>query len=142
MMPPMSALHSSRFWFWFSSTALLTGGFFAWELGVLPLPSLPRPAPTHNEIFFTILLVFLLALNAGLLAWKQESGTCPIGTKKATGIAGTLGVITLLCPVCLLIPFTLFGATLSLAILSPFLPLLRMIALVLLGVSTWMLLKK
>ena len=116
---------------------VILGGFFAWELGfIASIPGPPRPTPTETELWFTGATLFLLALNAGLLNWRAKNGTCPLGAKRATGIGGTLGAITLLCPMCLLLPISLFGLSVSFAFLSPFLPLLRIVTIVLLGVST------
>lgn len=133
-------LHSRSFWYWTCGVALFCSLFFMWELGMIPqIPGPPRPAPTSGEIVFTIFLIILLSLNAGLLHWRKNTGGCPIGTKGATGIGGSLGALALLCPVCLLLPFSLFGISLSLAFLSPFLPLLRIIAAILLLTSAAML---
>lgn len=127
-------LQTKVFWGWFLVIGLALGIFFWWEL-----TALPRPAPNASEVGFSILIGFLLALDAGLLAWQQRYGSCPIGAKRATGTAGAIGAFTLLCPVCLLIPVSLFGISLSLTAAAPFLPLLRLIAMVLLGVTTWLL---
>ncbi|PIQ76769.1 hypothetical protein COV83_00755 [Candidatus Peregrinibacteria bacterium CG11_big_fil_rev_8_21_14_0_20_49_14] len=133
-------LYNRSFWHWACGAALVCSLFFLWELGMIPrIPGPPRPAPTTAEILFSIFLIALLSLNVGLLHWRKNTGGCPIGAKGATGIGGTLGALALLCPVCLLLPFSLFGLSLSLAFLSPFLPLLRIIATVLLVASTVML---
>lgn len=136
----MQILRSGLFWRWTLGALLVFGSFFAWELGYLPfLPTLPRIAPTQIEHVFSGTLALLLAVNVSLLRWRSHYGSCPIGTKRATSIGGLVGVVTLLCPVCLLLPISIFGLSLSLAILAPYLPLLRIIALILVGVSTWML---
>lgn len=127
----MQFLHSKYFWRPFFISALLCSAFFAWEINFLP-----RPEPTKFELLFTVVLVLLLSLNAGLAFYRMQCGTCPIGAKRASTIAGGLSIITLLCPACLLIPVSLFGISLSLTILTPFLPLLRGIVLLLLVVST------
>lgn len=134
-----SFLLSGRFWFAFLSAGILLGVFFAWELTLLEIPSLPqlpRPKPTDIELIFTVVLIAFLSLDAGLLNWHLGKKSCPIGVKRATTVSSVLGVITLLCPVCLLIPVTLFGLTLSLTFLIPFLPLLRAIVLILLVATT------
>ncbi|PIR52774.1 hypothetical protein COU76_04475 [Candidatus Peregrinibacteria bacterium CG10_big_fil_rev_8_21_14_0_10_49_10] len=136
-----SFLKSTVFWKWTALTALLCGFFFAWELGMFPaLPSLPRPPVTQNEILYSIAIAVLISFNAGLLGWKKATGTCPVGSKRAAEMGGVLGAAALLCPVCLIAPLTLFGVSISLSILGPFLPLLRVIALVLLIASGWMVL--
>lgn len=66
-------------------------------------------------------------------------GSCPMGIKSATGIAGVLGAVTLICPVCIVLPASLLGLGFVLTFLAPFLPLLRIIAIVLLAVCIWML---
>lgn len=115
---------------------------FAWELGWLSawLWSPPRPPATGTEIAYSIAIALLLSGDAGLIAWRLHHGSCPVGMRRATGLAGTLGAIALLCPVCLALPFTLFGVAVALSALAPILPLLRLIALVLLGSAGWMLL--
>lgn len=138
----MQAFRSSTFWISFFITDVILGLFFAWELKMITLPFLSapaRPAPTSGEITFAVILGLLIALNAGLFQWRKKYGTCPLGAKRATGIAGVVGATALLCPACVLIPFTLFGLSVSLTFLSPFIPLLRIIALILLVVSTVML---
>ncbi len=121
-----------------AGSAIVLGLFFAWELGYFGnlLPRLPRTDPTTAEITYTVILILLLAFNAGIIAERLKSGTCPIGAKRATAVAGSLGVITLLCPVCLLIPVSLLGLSLSLSFLTPFMPLLRAVVMLLLIVST------
>lgn len=137
----MTFLQSKYFWFPAMFCAVMLGCFFAWELGYFGdlLPRLSRPQPTQLELIYTIVLILLLALDAGLACFRIKQGTCPIGAKRASTIAGGLGIITLLCPACLLIPISLFGVTLSLSFLAPFLPLLRVIVLFLLAISTMML---
>lgn len=136
-----NALRNRYFWIGFAVSALLLSVFFAWELGMLGsvLPQLPRPEPTTLERWYTVIMMLLLSFDSGLVLYRLKKGTCPIGAKRASTIAGGLGVITLLCPACLLIPISLFGITLSLTFLAPFLPLLRIIVLLLLVVSTSML---
>lgn len=136
----MRFLSSATFWKWSLPTLALLVLFFGWELGkiALPIASPPRPEPTQLELWFSAVLIGLLSLNAGLFGYNKECGTCPIGAKRASGIAGAIGAVALLCPMCLLLPISLFGLSLSLAILAPFLPLLRVIALILLVVSTKM----
>lgn len=122
-------------------TAVGLVAFFAWELGYMGdlLPRLPRPEPTSFEIYYTIVLITLLTLDSGLVFFRIKKGTCPVGAKRASTLAGGLGVITLLCPACLLLPVSIFGLGLSLSLLAPYLPLLRAIVLLLLVVSTIML---
>lgn len=132
------AFRNAHFWIGFVVSAVLLSIFFAWELGMLGTiaPPLPRPEPTQPELWYTALIIALLALDSGLVLYRLKQGTCPVGAKRASAIAGSLGVVTLLCPVCLLIPISLFGITLSLTFLTPYLPLLRIIVLLLLVVST------
>ena len=134
-------LKRKTFWIPFLVSGALLGTFFAWELGYFGdlLPMLPRMEPTQTEMLFTAAMIFLLALDSGLIFYRIKQGTCPIGARRATTIAGGLGVVALLCPVCILLPVSLFGIGLSLALLAPFLPLLRVIVLFLLIVSTMML---
>ncbi|MDA1292936.1 MAG: hypothetical protein O3A81_04110 [bacterium] len=137
----MTFLHSKHFWSPFILCALSLSAFFAWELGYFGdmLPRLSRPSPTQFELLYTCVLVALLSFDAGLVFFRLKQGTCPVGAKRASTIAGSLGIVTLLCPACLLIPISLFGISLSLTFLAPFLPLLRVIVMFLLIVSTIML---
>ena len=140
-----SFLRSARFWFVFCVSGIVLSVFFAWELHLIAfdfLPVLPRPDPTNLEKIFTLLLIFFLAFDSGLLAWRMRYSHCPVGAKRATVFSGTLGMIALLCPVCLLLPASLFGVTLSLTFLAPYIPLLRSIVVVLLVVTTAMLLPR
>ena len=136
----MTFLQSKNFWRPFSISAVLLSTFFAWELGYMGdlLPRLSRPSPTQFELIYTCVLILILSLDAGLVFFRLKLGTCPVGAKRASTIAGSLGVVTLLCPACLLIPISLFGISLSLTFLAPFLPLLRVIVMFLLVVSTLM----
>jgi hypothetical protein len=99
-------------------------------LGALPFVwSPPRPAPGRDEYAFAILLLILLSLESGLFFWHREHRSCPVGARRAGGIAGIIGAATLLCPACTVLPLTLLGASVSLGVLGPFLPLLRIISL-------------
>lgn len=136
---------SSRFWVVFLTSALFLSLFFAWELNIIHasfLPVLPRSEPSNFEKFFTGLLILFLAFDSGLLAWRMKYGHCPVGAKRATFFSGALGFVALLCPVCLILPFGLFGLTLSITFLLPYLPLLRSIVVVLLVVTTAILLPR
>jgi len=137
----MTFLHSKNFWRPLLLSALSLGVFFAWELGYFGdmLPRLSRPEPTQFELIYTAVLVALLSFDAGLVFFRIKLGTCPVGAKRASTVAGSLGIVTLLCPACLLIPLSLFGISLSLSFLAPFLPLLRVVVMFLLIVSTIML---
>lgn len=130
----MTFLKSKNFWRPLILFAVFLSAFFYWELNILP-----RPQPTQSELIYTVILIVFLSFDAGLIYHRLKLGTCPLGAKRASTVAGSLGVFTLLCPACLLIPLSLFGVTLSLSFISPFLPLLRVIVLFLLVVSTIML---
>jgi hypothetical protein len=134
-------LRSSSFWIPFLISLVITGTFFAWELGFFLhiVPSFPRPGALPWELTFTGLLGFLMSLNAGLAVWQSRYGHCPIGVKRASGVAVLLGAFTLICPVCVLLPASLIGIGFFFAFLGPFLPLLRVISVVLLITATWML---
>lgn len=136
----LNALHNRHFWTGFVVSGLVLSALFAWELGMMTfLPSLPRPEATSVEMIYTVIMILLLSFDSGLVLYRLKQGTCPLGAKRASTIAGGLGIITLLCPACLLIPISLFGITLSLTFLTPFLPLLRLIVVLLLIVSTMLL---
>ena len=134
----MQTLRNKHFWLPFLLTTLALGTLFVWELGLLPSAP-PRPHATWSEILFAIVLDVLIALNAGLLSVRKKNESCPVGAKRATGIAGVLGATALICSACTLLPLTLFGASISLAFLTPFLPLLRIIALLLAVVGVFLL---
>lgn len=130
-------LRSPRFWLAFAAVFAVTGVLYAWQANLLSpwFPAPPRAPVTRGEELFSALLVLLFSLNAGLYVWRRAEGSCPIGTRRATGLAGVLGMTALLCPACTVIPLTLLGTTLTLGFLSPFIPLLRIIALILAGGS-------
>lgn len=134
-------LRSSSFWLPFGVSMLVTGVFFVWELGYLHayLPTIMRPPALPWEIAFTAILCLLLSLNAGLAVWQSRHGSCPVGVKSASGIAGIVGAFTLICPACILLPASLIGVGFFFAFIGPYLPLLRIIAVLLLVVATWML---
>lgn len=136
-------LRSRLFWTPFVLTLILTSAFFAWQLDLLQmlipaLPVLPRTPATPIDIFFTILLGLLLSLTAGLIVWNTREGSCPRGTKRATGVAGILGAITLFCPVCLVLPASFLGIGVIMTFLTSFLPLLRLVAVIVLIAAVWM----
>lgn len=140
--PPMLRVLSSRsFLLPFAITLVSTGLFFAWELGYFQnlLPSLPPPPALPSERLFTVALTLLLSLDAGLVGWQFAHGSCPTGVRRATGTAGVLGALSLLCPACLLLPASVLGIGVFFSFLAPFLPLLRVIAIVVLLVASWML---
>ena len=127
-------LRSSAFWIPFCISLIVTGIFFLWEIGTFNqlLPSLPRPSANPFDVAFTGSLIILLSVNAGLAVWQSRFGHCPRGIKRASGIAGLLGAFTLICPVCILLPASLIGFGFLFTVLAPFLPLLRIISVILL----------
>jgi hypothetical protein len=141
-IPPMQDFYRSRsFQGGFILSLLLFGGFLLWELNLLNtiIQGPPRPPPTNTELTFTIVLIILLSLNTGLFFWYRQRRSCPVGTKRATTVAGVIGAVTLLCPVCLYIPLSILGLSITLTALIPYVPLLRIVALILIIVSTAML---
>ena len=137
----LAFLRSGTFWIWLLVTAVVTGAFFVWELQLfdLPLPMLARPPATSFELIYTAALTLILSLDAGLFGWRRRHGSCPVGTRRAVGFAGALGGIALLCPVCLALPATFFGISTIIVILAPFLPLIRLIAILFALIALWML---
>jgi hypothetical protein len=134
-------LGSRRFWIAFVVTFVVTLCVSAWETGLLAqwIPTPLRPPPDTGEWTFAGVIIVLMSLNVGLYAYRRAADSCPVGTKRATGLAGMLGAATLLCPACTVLPLTILGTTATLGILSPFLPLLRIVSLVLLAGSLWLL---
>lgn len=127
-------LRSPSFWIPFAAALAVLSLFFLWELGILhlALPMLPRIATTPLDLTFTGILWILLSFTIGLAVWRNRETSCPVGVKRATGVAGTLGIVSLLCPVCIALPVSLLGFSLTLSFLAPFVPLLRVIAIVVL----------
>lgn len=138
---PALLLGSASFWTWFLGTLAVTGTIFAWELRLvdLPLPTLPRIPPTPFELSYTAVLTLLLSLAAGLFGWRRSNGSCPVGVKRSVGLAGALGGLALLCPVCLALPVAFIGLGTVIAVLGQFLPLIRILALLFVGVAIWLL---
>jgi hypothetical protein len=99
-------LQSARFWLGFVCAAGSTGLFLAWETNLLsPLLRGPiRPPATGEELLFTALITLLIGFNAGLFLWNKRYGSCPTGTRRATGIATAFGALALLCPACTGVP--------------------------------------
>jgi hypothetical protein len=140
-----SFLTAGRFWFAGALALLVTGLLFAWILNAfagMGFPGPPRFAPSTQEVVLSFLIVLLVGINTGLIAWYRGLGVCPLGTKGATGAAGGLGAIALLCPACLLLPTSFAGIGLSLGLLAPFTPVFQIIAVMLLLVSFYLLLPK
>jgi len=141
----LSFLSTGRFWIATLIALLVTGLLFAWELNLLTdfgLPGLPRFAPSTRETALAMLIALLFSLNVGLLVWNKRYGVCPIGTKRATGAGGAIGAFALICPVCALWTIGFLGLSLSLAFLVPFVPIFQLVAIILLGVSFFLLLPK
>lgn len=138
---PLRFFRSPTFWTWSIATLIVAGAFFVWELRLVPLPfpELPRAPASTLELGYTAALTILLSLAAGLFGWQRRYGSCPIGVKRTVGVAGTLGGIALLCPVCLALPGILFGIGTFIAILGQFLPLIRLLAILFAVVAIWML---
>lgn len=138
---PFPFLRSSVFWAWGLATFVITSAFFAWELKliVLPILNLPRAPATPFELSYTAILIMLLTLAAGLFGWQRRFGSCPVGVKRTVGIAGTLGGLALLCPVCLALPAAFLGIGTLFAIIGVYLPLIRVLAMVFALLSVWLL---
>ena len=133
-------LKAGRFWIATIVALLATGLLFAWELGALQAIGLsgpPRFTPTTRDIVASVSIALLFSFNVGLIAWRQRYGTCPASTKGATGVAGFLGALALLCPACIALPIGIAGVSISLALLSPFVPLFQLIAIIVLCVSCY-----
>ncbi len=132
---------SGTFWAWFAVVYAVAGLFFAWELQLveLPLPMLPRVPATPFELTYTAALTLLLSFASGLFGWRRQNGSCPIGVKRSVGLAGMLGGLALLCPVCLALPITFIGFGTAFAILGQFLPLIRIIAVLFALIAIWLL---
>lgn len=138
---PLRFLQSSLFWVPFAVTLILAGLFFAWELGVFIayLPSVARPSVLFSEYLFTASLSLLLALDVGLVAWQSRFGSCPRGVKRASGIATALGALTLICPLCVLLPASFIGVGAALSLLTVHMSALRTVSIGLLFVTAIML---
>lgn len=138
-------LRSPRFWIPFVVVGFLFTVFFAWQLNVFSAYGFsgpPRPpVPTH-EVIGTIFVVFLLSLNAVLFSWKRKYGVCPVGVRRGMSVAAGFGVLALLCPVCAFGTFVLLGVAVSLSFVTPFIPLLQIVALMLLLTTLWLLVKE
>lgn len=127
-------LRSPSFWLPFLISLAVISVFFLWELGMfhIILPRLPHIPTTTRDLSFTAILWILLSFTIGLAVWRDKETSCPRSVKRATGIAGFLGALSLLCPVCLALPVSLLGVSTVLAFLGPFMPLMRIIAIVVL----------
>lgn len=127
-------LRSASFWLPFLVSLVALSLFFLWELGQLRffIPALPHLPTTPVNLGFTAALWLLLSFTTGLAVWRNRETSCPVGVKRATGIAGFLGALSLLCPVCIALPASLIGLGTTLAFLAPFVPLLRVVAIVVL----------
>lgn len=125
---------SPSFWVPFLVSLVVISVVFLWELGIFHviLPRLPHIATTTRDLAFSAILWLLLSFTIGLASWRNRETSCPRGVKRATGIAGILGAISLLCPVCFALPIGLVGFSTVLAFLAPFIPLLRIIAIIVL----------
>jgi hypothetical protein len=141
----VSFFWAGRFWIAMLIALLTTGLLFAWELNILtPLGLLgpPRMPATQWEVIMTIIITLLFSVNIGLIAWRMQCGTCPIGTKRVSGVAAGLGALALLCPACLLVPLGIAGLSFGLAFLVPFIPLMHIIAIILLLVNLFILIPR
>ena len=140
-----SFLRTGRFWIATIVALIATGLLFAWEMNLLEnigLTGPPRYEPTTREMILTSVITLLFSLNVGLLVWSKRYGVCPVGSKRATGAAGAFGFLALICPVCVLWSVGFLGLSLSLAFLTPFVPLIQVVAIILLGVNLFLLLPK
>ncbi len=138
---PLRFLQSSSFWIPFIVTLVIAALFFAWELGVFIqyLPSFPRPSVLLSEFAFTATLSVLLAFDIGLAVWHSRFGSCPRGVKRVSGFATVLGALTLICPLCILLPTSLIGVGAILSLMSMHMPALQIISIGLLFVAAIML---
>jgi hypothetical protein len=134
-------LASAVFWRWFVIASVFMGAVLAWEMNAFTpwLPGPIRPPITSEERVFTALIVLLIGFDAGLYGWRRRFGSCPAGVRRATGIGGMFGALALLCPACTLIPIALLGTSITLGFLTPFLPLLRLVAVIILAAVAAML---
>lgn len=138
---PLRFLQAMHFWIPFGITLIVTALFFAWELGVFInfLPSFPRPSVLPSELAFTATISILLAFDIGLVVWHSRFGSCPRGVKRVSGFATALGALTLICPLCILLPTSLIGVGTMLSLMSMHMPALRIVSIGLLFVTAIML---
>lgn len=134
-------LASAVFWRWFVIACVLTGVSLAWEMNAFTpwLPGPIRPPVTGEERIFSAIIVLLIGFDAGLYGWHKRFASCPVGVRRATGLGGAFGALALLCPACTLIPIALLGTSVTLGFLTPFLPLLRIVAVIILAAVASML---
>lgn len=127
-----------------ATTAFVFGLFVLWQLGFFRsiVYSLPRGNPSWYEYVFATALIIMVSANVGLLRWQKHFGHCPVGNKRASGIASILGAFALVCPACVVVPFTLFGSSIILSTFSPYIPMIQIVSLVLLGISIVLLIPK
>jgi len=140
-----SFLRAGRFWIATILSSAATGLLFSWLLGLLSpfgFTGPPRPQPTNIELLSSVLTAALFSVCIGLIVWQRKYGSCPMGSKRATGIAGTLGTTALFCPICIILPAGVAGFSLSLSFLTPYLPLLRTIVLLMLVMNLSVLLPR
>lgn len=135
-----SFLRAGHFWIATGISLSVSGLLFAWELGALQTVGLsgpPRFSPTTRDITASIGIAFLFSVNIGFIVWRQRHGSCPRSAKRAAGAAGFLGALALLCPACIALPIGIAGASISLALLSPFVPLFQLVAIIILCASCY-----
>src|SRR3989344_9386523 len=103
----MAFLRAGRFW----SGALIAlagiGLLFAYELNMLDMIGLagpPRSMSHEWETVLAVIVALLFSTNIGLIAWHRQQGTCPIGVRRAAGLARGPGPVSPPCPLCLSVP--------------------------------------
>ena len=136
---------ASRFWCGALIALTGTGLLFAYELNMLSIIGLegpPRSMSHEWETVLAVIIALLFSMNVGLIAWHRKQGTCPVGVRRAAGAAGILGAIALLCPVCLALPIGIASVAVVLVLLGPFVTLLQVSAIVLLGAGLWLLIPR
>lgn len=138
-------VRAGRFWIATIISLAVVGLFFSWLLGLLSSIGFygpPRIQPTNLELISSTLIALLFSASIGLIVWRKKYGSCPMGTGKTTGAAGTLGTAALFCPICTVLPVGIAGFSLSLSFLTPYLPLIRIIVLLMLVMNLSVLLPR
>jgi hypothetical protein len=140
-----SFLRAARFWIATSIAFVIIGLLFAWELNILQIIGLSGPLryeTSTRDLLASSTITVLFSFSIGLIAWRQRYGSCPTSAKGATGAAGFLGALALICPACIALPVGIASFSVSLAFLSPFVPLFQLIAIIILCTSCYISLPK
>jgi hypothetical protein len=127
--------------------SLVSALLYAFMLGLIAIPIAGIGSSRMIPITFAdIIFIPIISIGVGALVvvyvYRSDNITSSCNKKLSVGYAGvTTGFVTSICPLCNILLFSLIGASFTFFFLSPFIFELRILSIVLMLVSAFVMLR-